>query len=94
MKYCNLDFALRDLLNQEMEMEESASHRLFTISCFAQVRAESCENDARDAPGKTKHQKFQLLSAPVDEHFRFGKMRCLSTLRFDTTHVKPATSTK
>ena len=23
-------------------------------SCFAQVRAESCENDARDAPGKPK----------------------------------------
>ena len=36
------------------EIEESASHHLFTMSCFAQLRAETCENDARDASGKSK----------------------------------------
>ena len=44
---------------------------LFVMSCFAQLRAKTCENDAQDALGKAKNQKFQLLGAPGDEHFRF-----------------------
>ena len=47
MKCWNLIFALRAPLNQEME--ESASHHLFLMSCLAQLRAETCENDVRDA---------------------------------------------
>ncbi len=60
------------------------------MSCFAQLRAETSENDARDALGKPKNQKFHLLGAPVDEHFHFGKIRWPSTLKFNTTPVKPA----
>ena len=40
------DFAPRDPWIEEME--ESASHHLFII-CFAQLRAEIAENDAREA---------------------------------------------
>ena len=34
------------------EMEESASHHLFTMICFAQLRAEMPENDAWRLPDK------------------------------------------
>ena len=45
-KWKPLDFALRDPWIEEME--ESASHHV-TIICFAQLRAEIAENDAREA---------------------------------------------
>ena len=44
---------------------------LVRVSCFAQLRAQTCENDVQDALGKAKNQKFWLLGAPGDEHFRF-----------------------
>ena len=42
-----------------------------------------------------QHQKLNisLLAAPVDEHFHFHKIDCLSTLKFSSTPVKSATCT-
>ena len=50
-------------------MEESASHHLFTMSCFAQLRAEASENDARDASEKPRNENFWLWGVPVSKTF-------------------------
>ena len=47
-----------------------------------------------EVPQESQKMKISLLSAPVDEHFHSRKIDCLSTLKFDTTPVKPATCTK
>ena len=60
---------------QHAERLANAEH----MSCFAQLRAKTCENDAQDALGKAKNQKFWLWGAPGDEHFRFWE----NSLPFD-----------